>query len=179
MKRLYKVKIPAVAIIVMALVVPLIIFLAVANDSIKPGLEIGSQAPEISGETLSGENESLSAILAENKWVVVNFFASWCPPCVEEHREFVRLKNESEYSLEIISVLFNESPAKGRDFFNTYGGNWPAFIRNTTSIAIQYRILSVPETYLVTPAGYVAAHWRGPINATDITERIEEILTGE
>lgn len=177
MKQLYRVKIPAIALVVLALVIPLIVFLAIASDSEKPGLEIGVKAPSIVGVTLSGESESLSQILAENQWVVVNFFASWCPPCIVEHQEFINLKNTSPYPVEIISILFSEAEQKGRDFFNLHGGDWPAFLSDTSRIAIDYAILSVPETYLITPAGFVAAHWRGEITAQDVLDTIAKITT--
>lgn len=173
MKRFYK--IPVVSLVVLALVIPLIVFLAIASDSEKPGLEVGTVAPSISGVTLSGQSESLSQILSENQWVVVNFFASWCPPCIVEHREFIKLKSESPYPVEVISILFNESEQKGRDFFNLHGGDWPAFVNDTSRLAVNYAILSVPETYLITPAGFIASHWRGAVTAEGILDRIQDI----
>lgn len=176
MKSLYRIKIPIAGLIIVALVVPLVIFLAVASDSERPGIPIGEFAPNIEGETLSGEVVTLTDLQAQNQWIVVNFFASWCPPCVVEHQEFTTLSAESIYPLQIVSVLFQETEAKGREFFMLHGGNWPAFVKDTTSIALSYRILSVPETYLLAPNGRVAGHWRGQVTAQNITDRIETII---
>ncbi len=174
LKRLFQKKIPVISILVVVLVIPLIVFLAIAGDSEKPGLPVGSFAPNIVGETLSGDVESLESQTTQGNWVVVNFFASKCPPCVKEHEQFIQLLAGSS-NVQVFSILFNESERQGREFFETYGGNWPVFVKDTTRIALQYRILSVPETYLVTPAGQVVAHWRGAITADDIREQIVKV----
>ena len=178
-KKIYKSKIPVISLIVIALVIPLIIFLAFASDNEKPGgLEIGTIAPQIAGETLSGDFISLTELRTDNQWVVLNFFASWCIPCIKEHQEFVNIKVESPYPVEILSVQFNEAESKGRDFFEKYGGDWPVLISNNIArrVALEYRILTVPETYLIAPNGIVAAHWRGEITAETVIERMEAIV---
>ncbi len=174
-------KIPLVSLLVASMLIPLIVFLALTDDSNDvTGVPPGDLAPNILGITLDGEAFDLSSYRGigqvEGSWVVVNFFATWCAPCIVEHSEFQKFKNNSAYPSEVVSIIFNQPESKGRDFFEKYGGDWPVLAKETTQTVLNYRIISVPETYLIAPSGRVAYHWQGPVTADDITEIIDRIV---
>ncbi len=163
------------------MLIPLIVFLALTDDSTDAtGVPPGDLAPNILGITLDGEAFDLTSYRRigqlEGSWVVVNFFATWCAPCIVEHGEFQKLKNDANYSTEVVSIIFNQPERKGREFFERYGGDWPVLAKDTTQIVLNYRIISVPETYLIAPNGRVAYHWQGPVTADDITGIIDKIV---
>ncbi len=170
-------KVAIICLLVALAVIPTVIVLAVASSSDDPpGVAIGAFAPGISGTTIDGGNVNLASYRESDSWVVVNFFATWCTPCIAEHGELSRFRAEAEYPAEVISVIFNQPESRARDFFGQYGGNWPVLAGNTRTVVLNYRIISVPETYLIAPSGRVAAHWRGPITADDIFKRVDRIL---
>lgn len=115
---------------------------------------LGQQAPAVRGTTLSGRPFDLGR---EDKWVLVNFFASWCVPCVREHPELRAFQQEhaTKGDVDLVSVVFGDEAADVRRFFKDNGGNWPVVLDPEGRIALDYAVAKVPETYLVAPNGTV------------------------
>jgi cytochrome c biogenesis protein CcmG/thiol:disulfide interchange protein DsbE len=124
---------------------------------------IGRVAPALVAETLDGEQFDIDD--HRGQWVVVNFFATWCPPCVEEHPELVAFERAHRTSGDaaVVSVVYNDPDLDGvREFFAERGGDWPVVTDNGLAAA-DYGVLKVPETYLVTPAGFVVQRYTGGV----------------
>ena len=115
---------------------------------------IGKVAPAIEGETLDGETFDLDNHLG--RWVVVNFFATWCTECVVEHPELERLSRDHAETgdLAVVSVVFDDDPDDAAQFFEENGGDWPVVL-DDSGLAGFYGVAKVPETYLVAPSGRV------------------------
>lgn len=124
---------------------------------------IGTVAPALSGVDLSGRMVSLDSFKGD--WVLVNFFASWCPPCIQEHPELLRLSRDDGGPLQIISVGFQDSVDNVRRFFDQNGGNWPVLAGDTGSVGLQYGVVKLPESFLVSPFGRVVAKFEGGVTA--------------
>jgi len=101
------------------------------------------------------------------KPTVVNFFASWCVGCRVEHPELVEFdRRHQDDGVQLVAVMFGDTEDNARDFFNELGGDWPALIQDTGSIAIDYSVTAVPETILVSPSGRVVQKWVGSRGVT-------------
>lgn len=115
---------------------------------------VGKQAPAIVGTTLSGQHFDLGR---ESGWVLVNFFASWCVPCREEHPELRAFQAEhaGKGDVSLVSVVFGDEAADVRRFFKENGGDWPVVLDTDGRAALEYSVAKVPETYLIAPDGTV------------------------
>ena len=122
---------------------------------------IGKVAPPVEGTTLDGDVVSIDA--ERGNWVVVNFFATWCVPCRVEFPELVEFtERHRDDGVEVVSVVFDDpDTAAVGDFFEENGGTWPVVVEGTGRIALDYGVTGVPESYLISPNGYVVAGFQG------------------
>lgn len=131
---------------------------------------IGKVAPAIEGQTLDGETFDLDNHLG--RWVVVNFFATWCRECVIEHPQLQGLARDHAETgdIAVVSVVFDDDPDKAAEFFEENGGGWPVVL-DDSGLATYYGVAKVPETYLVAPSGRVVEKLIGGVTQ-DGLERI-------
>ncbi|MGI9621766.1 MAG: TlpA family protein disulfide reductase [Acidimicrobiales bacterium] len=142
---------------------------------------VGQGAPPIEGTSYDGTSFDLEEVLAENRvsevsdqeWVVVNFFASWCVPCRIEHPELVRFAAEgTSCPTRLVGVTFNDTPENVSEFFDELGGDWPVLVGDTASMAIDYSVLTAPETFVIAPSGIVTAKFFGAVEYEQLAEQI-------
>lgn len=134
---------------------------------------LGRPAPTLAGTSLlSGEDFDLAD--ERGRFVVVNFFATWCVPCREEHPDLVRFEagRAAADDARVVSVVFSDQPTDVERFFAERGGDWPV-IDDTTGIVPAWGVTGVPESYLVDPRGVVVAKIVGGITA----EGLDDLLT--
>jgi cytochrome c biogenesis protein CcmG, thiol:disulfide interchange protein DsbE len=142
---------------------------------------VGRYAPAVAGRTLEGAAVDVDQY--RGRWLVVNFFATWCVPCVEEHPELVRFDEASRDTGEaaVVSVVVDTPEAEAREFFDRHGGDWPVVIDPEGRTALDYGMLKVPETFLVRPDGVVVQRLLGGVTADGLSGLIaayEEARTG-
>jgi cytochrome c biogenesis protein CcmG, thiol:disulfide interchange protein DsbE len=130
-----------------------------SDDGVTTAL-IGREAPEIeSTDVLTGQPFRLSAL--SGRYLIVNFFATWCTPCIVEHPELVKFAAEHKAAgdVAVVSVVFRDRADDVQKFFAARGGDWPVVASNRA--VVEYGVTRVPETYLVRPDGIVVAKFLG------------------
>jgi cytochrome c biogenesis protein CcmG/thiol:disulfide interchange protein DsbE len=135
----------------------------------------GRPAFEFSATTLDGGTVSLSDL--KGKVVVLNFYASWCVACIDEHRVF--LDAERYYAgrdYKMLGVIYQDPPANARRWMQRMGGNWPSLIDKNSRIAIDYGVYGVPETYFIGKDGLVAHKQIGPVTARLMVSMVDSLL---
>jgi cytochrome c biogenesis protein CcmG/thiol:disulfide interchange protein DsbE len=145
------------------------------DDEVSSSPLDGKVAPELVGTTLDGAPLDLARY--RGSWVVVNFFATWCPPCVQEHPELVRFSEEHQAAGDrlLVSVVFNDAPASVRRFFDEQGGEWPVLVDEGGAAAVDWAVAQVPESVLVAPNGVVVGKLKGGVRAEDLDRVIDDI----
>lgn len=148
----------------------LIVTLATSDPSARRATTsplIGRQAPAITAENLMGGRFDLAQKRGE--FVVVNFFATWCVPCIKEHPELVEFSRaQGADGASIVSVVYDDDPDDVRQFFDDNGGDWPIVIDTDGRIALSYGVSGVPESYLIAPDGTVVAKLIGGVTTDDL-----------
>ncbi len=124
---------------------------------------VGQTAPSITGSTLGGGSFNLQAW--RGRWVVVNFFASWCQPCQQEQPELVAFAytHRAPGDAALVGVVEDDSASTARSFMRSTGASWPAVIDPGGQIGLNYGVRGQPETFIVSPSGTVVAHFDGPM----------------
>ena len=149
-----------------------------ATDRIAKSPLVGHPAPGISAKTITGDSFDLSRY--DGEWVLVNFFATWCVPCRQEHPQLRQFASEhaNRGDAAVVSVMVNDDAATVKEFFAQHGGTWPVLVDPQASIALNYGLVKVPESYLITPNGDVAAKINGGVTAKGLDRVIADIEAG-
>ena len=148
----------------------------VVNAMSKPSQEVkvGSIAPEFSLVGLDGDAHKLSDY--KGKSVVLNFWGTYCPPCVREmpalQNQFELRKNEN---VEIIGVNLNESVVTVKAFLQQYQISFPILL-DKDEVRKQYKVKSYPTTFYIDSNGIIKDIFVGEMTEKDIATRIDNIL---
>jgi cytochrome c biogenesis protein CcmG/thiol:disulfide interchange protein DsbE len=171
----------AIAVVVALVVVALFVVLATrepGRNTFADSPLLGQVAPPLTGETLDGGTFDLEG--ERGRWVVVNFFASWCAPCRQEHPELVSFaqRHEAAGDAVVVSVVYNDDTAAVREYFDRNGGDWPVMVGDTGSDALEWGVAGVPESYVVDPVGFVRYKVIGGVTSTGLDRALEQLEGG-
>ena len=163
------------AVVVGLLAIAFVAVLATRDPSTERSTQsplLGRVAPAIAGPTLDGRDYAMAS--ERGRWVVVNFFATWCTPCIVEHPELVDFQERHAElgDAAVVSVLFDDEPDRARAFFEREGGEWPVVVDQDGAVSVAYGVARVPESFLVAPDGPVVQRLVGGITA----EQRDELL---
>ena len=133
---------------------------------------MGKAAPSPAARTIDGETFRLSNL--RGKWVVVNFFATWCVPCRVEHPDLVRFEQRHTGigDATVVGVVYDDSAEAVRDFRAKEGGEWPMVMDPEGKMALDFGVRGVPESFLVDPEGIIVARLVGGVRA----DQLEDVL---
>ncbi len=160
--------------VVVALLVVLLATREPGSDRTTDSPLLGQLAPAIEGETVDGEPFDLDDL--QGRFVLVNFFATWCVPCIQEHPELVSFaeRHAAAGDAEVVSVVFGDEPEAVQVFFDENGGDWPVVANDDGRIALEYAVAGVPESYLVAPDGTVIYKIVGGVTSTGLDRLLAE-----
>lgn len=143
-------------------------------------LNKGAQAPNF---TLSDVNEeSISLVDLRGKVVVLNFWATWCPPCRSEMPEFDELDKEFKESSEAVLLAVNltdgsrETKAKVQKFLDANGYGMRVLLDIGTRTAKAYNVMGIPTTLVINPKGIVSEVIVGATTKDAVLEAVKKAL---
>ena len=113
---------------------------------------------------------------AQGKPVVVNFWASWCIPCVEEAAVLEQGSRAYRDRVVFIGVNVQDTDPLARDFLRRFGVTYPNGRDATGTIAVEYGMSGVPETYFVDRNGKLVRKWQGALDEARLRTFLDELL---
>jgi cytochrome c biogenesis protein CcmG/thiol:disulfide interchange protein DsbE len=136
---------------------------------------VGKPAPAFSLEKLDGSGTLTLSDLA-GKVVVVNFFASWCGPCLQENPALVRVYERYRGSdVVMVGINFQESRESSYAYVRRLGIGWTTIADDDGRVALSYGVFGPPETFFVGPDGVIAGRHIGPIDEATLVTGIETL----
>ncbi len=142
------------------------------------GIALGDPAPDAPLPRLEGGGtESLADY--RGRWVLVNFWASWCLPCREEApdlEDFQRRYGGEDFT--VLGIDSRDLSDDGRAFVREFDLTYPQLRDGDGSAADEFGNTGVPENYLVDPEGNVRLLFRGPVNAAYLSGEVAPLLPG-
>ena len=152
----------------LALVVPLVGVLAAninrdPNPSLQRSPLVGKPAPAFSLMPVGG-GAPVSLESLRGKPVVLNFWASWCVPCYQEHGALLRAARAHGSQVQFLGVVYEDEEDRIRGFLSEQGMAYPSLLDLQGRTAIAYGVYGVPETYFIDANGQVVDKYTGPLD---------------
>jgi cytochrome c biogenesis protein CcmG/thiol:disulfide interchange protein DsbE len=161
--------------VVIVAVVVFVLFAGLGKDpAIIDSPLIGKAAPPFALKAVgSGETIDLTAL--RGKPVILNFWATWCGPCYEEHPTLVANARNLP-NVQFVGVVFNDDESKIMRFLAQRGTAYPTLLDTNGKTAIAYGVGGVPETYFINPAGTIVAKFAGPLSTEELQANLAKAL---
>lgn len=142
------------------------------------GLGVGEKAPDFKLQTLDGKEVSLSDY--RGKKVILNFWATWCPPCKAEmpHMQSFYEEQAEESNVEILAVnLMSQDNGKKAvaDFVKQYGLTFPIPLDESGTAGERYDIVTIPTSYIVNTDGTIHQKIIGPMDEQMMKDLVNEM----
>jgi peroxiredoxin len=135
---------------------------------------LADEAVDFTLPGVDGKMHSLSDY--RGKWVVVNYWATWCPPCLTEIPELVDFHEESQaHDAVVLGINFEDiDRARLKGFIDDYFINYPVLIEQPGRRSALGDIPGLPTTYLISPEGEIVARQVGEVTAAMLREFIDQ-----
>ena len=143
-----------------------------------PGAQIGQEAPGFALSDLNGAPVRLSDL--RGRPVIVNFWASWCGPCVEEFPVLARaLREHRAEGLVVVGIVVRDNSEAARGFMTRMDAGWPAAMDPGEEVARQFGIYAPPETFFIDAKGTITGRQIGQLTVADLDRQLPLILGKE
>ncbi|MFQ5614833.1 MAG: TlpA family protein disulfide reductase [Anaerolineae bacterium] len=147
-----------------------------AATGLEPAPAAGHPAPDFTLLTLEGQEVSLSDFKGQP--LVINFWATWCPPCRAEMPDFqeVFLKHQNDgFVVLSVNSTVQDDPDLVPGFVDEFGLTFPILLDQTGATTQAYNILGLPTSIFVDKNGVVNEVFTGPVNKAFIESKLDDL----
>jgi cytochrome c biogenesis protein CcmG/thiol:disulfide interchange protein DsbE len=165
-------------------ILPLLLFLVLAgyfalalrpgrNPQELPSALIDKEAPAFQLAGLNGDGIARDTLKGQP--VLINFFASWCLPCREEHPLLMRLAGQEHVPL--YGIDYKDKPEAARSLLQEFGDPYRAIgIDRDGRVGLDFGVYGVPETYVLDSSGHIRKRFVGPLTAEEVNQELLPLL---
>lgn len=141
-------------------------------------MQKGELAPQLNLQTTAGDTFSLQAL--HGKKVVLNFWASWCPPCREEMPALQSYYDDfqDEHNVEVIAINLasrDQNRERVAKFIEQYRLTLPMPLDTEGLAADRYRVVTIPTTYMIDTNGRVQHQIQGPVDERMLQQYVQSM----
>ena len=139
---------------------------------------VDKPAPELEMELLNGG----TLVLSEHRGqvIVINFWASWCPPCRVEAPGLERTwRSYADSDVLFLGVDIQDTEEDGRAYLREFDVTYPNGIDRDGKITVDYGVIGLPVTFMIGKNGIVERRWVGAVDERQVITWIEELLGGD
>lgn len=142
-----------------------------------PSIAIGEEAPAAAADRLTGGGE-VSLDDYRGKWVLLNFWASWCDPCRDEAPAIERFARHNGEDVVVIGMDSRDLSSDARRFAHKYGLSYELLHDGDGVVMDEYNVKGLPESFLIDPNGEIAYIYRGPVDERILRDSFLPLIEG-
>jgi cytochrome c biogenesis protein CcmG/thiol:disulfide interchange protein DsbE len=159
------------------LFVVFVMFKGFGNDPhAVPFLLTGKPAPAFHMKRLDTDEMVTLETFMGKKPIVLNFWATWCGPCKLEHPTLKWAGERYKDDVIFLGVVFEDTEENTKKFLRENGTPFTQLFDLKSTVAVDYAVSGVPETYFINRQGIIVGKYAAPIDPQTMDERIREIL---
>lgn len=144
------------------------------DDTAKVGLNQGDIAPDFQLQTLEGEEVKLSDFRGNR--VMLNFWATWCPPCRAEMPDMEKFHQDKDVVILAVNLTDTEPTIKQvKDFVNEYSLTFPILLDEVIEVANTYAVQPIPTSFMIDSNGIIQFKTFGPLNYEQMVQEFEKM----
>ena len=136
---------------------------------------IGKTAPSFALREV-GTGRTIDISEFRGKPLVINFWATWCAPCWDEHPVLVANAKMLQPNVQFLGVVFQDTEDKILGFLQQRGTAYPTVVDERGKTAIAYGVGGVPETFFVDPNGNIVAKFSGPMSPDILQSYVQKAM---
>ncbi|MFV2045768.1 MULTISPECIES: TlpA family protein disulfide reductase [Metabacillus] len=165
-----------IAVSILVFLIGYAIYYAINPNTAKEGVTEGSAAPNFELATLNGESMSLESL--KGKKVILNFWATWCPPCRSEMPDMQRIQDEHDGDVVVVAVNLTSSESSVKtveDFVNELGLTFPVLLDEKGKVNNQFEVLSYPTSYFLDEEGVIRTKFVGAMTYDQMNDLLDDL----
>ncbi|WP_117169463.1 peroxiredoxin family protein [Paraliobacillus sediminis] len=140
----------------------------------KIGIEVDNIAPDFQLETLDGETVKLSDYRGQR--VMLNFWATWCPPCRAEMPDMEAFYQANDVAIVAVNLTETEANLTDvNDFKEDFNLSFPIFLDEKNEVATTYQIRPIPSSYMIDSKGIIRYKALGALNYEMMVAEFEKM----
>jgi peroxiredoxin len=154
------------------MIISAFVYFALNLDKGKTAAGLGEKAADFQLEDLDGKMRSLSEF--KGKVVVINFFATWCGPCVDEAPELEKFQQEFGEEIQLLILDLGETRERVKKFIDKHQTTSTYLFDYKMDVKDQFGVTGQPETFVIDKSGVIQEHYKGPITKDGLYELAKE-----
>lgn len=144
---------------------------SVSGDADEEGLEVGNLAPDFELNTFEGDTAKLSDYRGEK--VMLNFWATWCPPCRAEMPDMQKFYEDEDVVILAVNLTQTQNEMENiPGFIEEFGLTFPVLLDEELDVSLAYKIQPIPTTYMIDSTGRISDKSFGPMNYEMMVQKL-------